>query len=262
MAMSLASESYIVVGTPICRERANILHLFISNQKEIQQTRSGTELILATCENDFAEELKHLIKSMSLRGEVIQYEVSKPDYARSNIWNITCGREAIRRHVLRNTEASHLLFLDSDMVFEPQVIDKLEEAIKGYDAVFSGYHLRSHGKGLVGAGCLMLTRNILKKVSFRCYEFKNGQVIFEDNLLEMDLFQMRGKIRKGYFVSIDHYINEKQANHIDPQKVDVIRRVTSSALVRYCLIKASVFLKWNIAWSLKVLLNRPARLDK
>jgi len=108
----------------------------------------------------------------------------------------------------------------------------------------------------------MLTHNILEKVGFRCYEFRNGQVIFEDNLLEMDLFQIRGKIRKGYFVSIDHYINEAVANHINPQKVDVIRRVTSSSLVRYCLIKASVFLKWNIAWSLKVLLNRSARSDK
>ena len=260
--MPLRNESHIVVGTPICRERAYALHLFLSNQKQIQQTRSTTELILATCENDFVEELKHLIKSVALRGKVIHYEVTKPDYARSNIWNITCGREAIRRHVLTNTEASHLLFLDSDMVFEPLVIDKLEEAIKGYDVVFSGYPLRSHGKGLVGAGCLMLTRNILEKIRFRCYEFRNGQVIFEDNLLEMDLFQIRGKIRKGYFVSINHYVNEEEANHIDPQKVDMIRIVTSSAFVRYCLIKASVFLKWNIAWSLKVLLNRSARSDK
>lgn len=256
------SESYIIVGTPICRERAYVLQQFIFNQKQIQQASTATELVLATCEDDFLGELTGLLKSMALRGTVIKYEVSKPDYARSHIWNIASGREAIRQYVLSNPKASHLLFLDSDMIFEPSVIDKLEKAIEGYDVVFSGYPLRSHGKGLVGAGCLMITRSILEKVNFRCYEFKNRQIIFEDNLIEMDVFQIGGKIRKGYFVSIDHYINETEAEHIDPQEIDLIRRVTSSAFVRYCLMKASVFLRWNIAWNLKVLLNALARNRK
>ncbi len=256
------SDLHVIVGTPICRDRAYILQQFMSNQKQIQQTQTATELVLATCENDFMEELIGLLKSMALRGTVIKHEVSKPDYARSHLWNIASGREAIRQHVLNNTRASHLLFLDSDMVFEPSVIDRLQQAIAGYDVVFSGYPLRNYSKGLVGAGCLMLTRDILEKVKFRCHEFKNGQIIFEDNLLEMDVFQIGGKIRKGYFVSIDHYINETEAKHIDPQPVDSLRRVTSSAIVRYCLIKASVFLKWNIAWNLKVLLNKPTRTRK
>jgi hypothetical protein len=260
--MSLLNEPYIVVGTPVCRAGAYILNLFMTNQKQIQQCRAATELVMATCENDLADELKKTMESAGLRGTVIQYEVTKPAYARSNIWNIACGREAIRRHVLRNTGASHLLFMDSDMVFDTAVIDRLEEALKGYDIVFSGYPLRSHGKGLVGAGCLMLTRDILEKISFRCYEFSNGQVIFEDNMVEMDVFEAGGKIRKGYFVTIDHYINKDEALHIDPQEVDMVRKVTSSAFVRYCLMKASVLLKWNIAWSIKVFLNRPARPGK
>jgi hypothetical protein len=260
--MSLRGEPYIVVGTPICRERAYVLQLFLSNQKQIQQAFPRSELVLATCENDFAEELKLLMKSSALRGEIIEYTVSKPGHARNNIWNIACGREVIRRHVLKKNEASHLLFLDSDMVFDTAVIDKMVAALKGYDIVFSGYPLRYHGKGLAGAGCLLLTRNILGKIIFRCYEFKNGQVIFEDNLIEMDVFQAGGRIRKGYFVSIDHYVNGKEALHIDPQEVDIIRKVTSSAFVRYCLMKASVLMKWNIAWGLKVFLNRPARQGK
>lgn len=260
--MYLQSEPYVIVGTPICRARAYTLDLFMSNQKQIQQTRSTVKLVLATCENDFASVLEDLLNSMDLRGEIIRYEVSKPDYAKSEIWNIACGREAIRRYVLENTESGNLLFLDSDMVFDPLVIGKMEEELKGYDIVFSGYPLRHYGMGLVGAGCLMLTRSILKKIHFRCYEFKNGQVIFEDNLLEMDVFQSGGKIRKGYFISIDHYVTQKEVKHVDPQKVDIIRKVTSSASVRYCLIKASVLLHWNIPWTFKVLLNRLSRQGK
>jgi hypothetical protein len=262
MAMSLASESCIAIGTPVCRQRAYVLDLFLDNQKQIQQARPAASLLLATCEEDFAVELEGRIKSMALQGEVIRYEVAKPDYATSEIWNIACGREAIRRHVLKNSLYSHLLFLDADMVFDPLVIGKLEGLLKGYDVIFSGYPLRNYGMGLAGAGCLMLTRHILEKIHFRCYEFKNGQVIFEDNLIEMDVFEAGGKIRKGYFISIDHYASERDVRHIGPQKVDAVRMVTSSAFVRYCLIKASVLLKWNIAWSLKVALNRTAEPGK
>jgi hypothetical protein len=259
MVTSAVNNPYIVVGTPVCRARAHALHLFMANQEQIQRARRETALVLSTCEGDFIEELQDLMKSTGLRGTVIQYEVAKPGYAQSDIWNIACGREAIRRYVLQSTQASHLLFLDADMVFDPLVVSKVEAALEGYDAVFSGYPLRNYGEGLVGAGCLMLKRNILEKICFRCYEFRNRQVIFEDNLVEMDVFQAGGKIRKGYFVSIDHYVNKDQVKHIDPQKVDMIRRVTSSAFVRYCLIKASVLLHWNIPWTFKVLLNWQAR---
>jgi hypothetical protein len=228
----------------------------MSNQKQIQRSYPSSELILATCETDLIEELHDMLASMELRGTVIQYEVSKPVYAKSNIWNIACGRETIRTYVLSRPEAGHLLFLDSDMIFEPSVIYKLELEMAGYDVIFSGYPLRNYGKGLVGAGCVMFARNILEKIKFRCYEFKNGQVIFEDNLIEMDVFQTGGKIKKGYFVCVDHYINESTARHMAPQRVDIVRRVTSSSFIRYCLIKASIILKWNIPWILKVFLNR------
>jgi hypothetical protein len=257
MAMLPHKAPSVIVGTPICRNSAYILDKFMSNQKQIQLSYPSSELVLATCESELVEELRDILAFVELRGTVIKYDVIKPEYAKSNIWNITCGREAIRRYVLDRPGASRLLFLDSDMVFEPPVIRRLEREMTGYDLIFSGYALRNYGKGLVGAGCMMITSNMLEKIKFRCYEFKNGQVIFEDNLIEMDVFQAGGKIRKGYFVSVDHYVNESVAIHLDPQEIDVIRRVTSSSFVRYCLIKASVILKWNIPWALKVFLNSP-----
>ena len=48
----------VLVGTPIYREGAYILEKFLANQKEIQQRYPPSELVLATVEHDFAEELE------------------------------------------------------------------------------------------------------------------------------------------------------------------------------------------------------------
>lgn len=107
----------VVVGTPIYRQGAFILDKFLSNQKEVQQNYPSSELVLATVEEDFIEELERLLGSYGLRGKVILYKTVKPDYARSWIWNVACGREAIRHYTLLQTKASYLLFLDADMTY-------------------------------------------------------------------------------------------------------------------------------------------------
>jgi hypothetical protein len=246
----------VVIGTPISRAGCYIIEKFLSNQKQIQDNYPLSELILATSEYDFVRELECLLTSFKLSGSVLFFNVVKPDYAHNNIWGIACAREAIRKHTLSQTDASYLLFLDADMIFEPSVITIMKKEIQGYDAAFSGYPLRDHGIGLAGAGCLMLTRNILEKITFRCYEFKSGEVIFEDNLLEMDLFRLRGRIKKGFFVSIDHYRSKTEAKHITPQQVGILRKTANFPLLRYWLIRISVMVRYNIPWNLKVLHNR------
>jgi len=246
----------VVIGTPIYRQGAYVLDKFLSNQKSIQQSYPSSELVLATCEYDFIKELESLVSFWKLRGTVLPYEVVKPDYAHSNIWNIACGREAIRNYTLFQTEASYLLFLDADMTFEPSVIRIMENEIQGYDVVFSGYPLQRYGIGLAGAGCMMLTRNTLDKIRFRCYEFKNGEVIFEDSVVEMDLFRLRSRIKKGFFVSVDHYASATDAIRITAQPVGLLRRIANCAFARYALIRASIMLKYNIPWKLKVGLSR------
>lgn len=52
----------------------------------------------------------------------------------------------------------------------------------------------------------MLTREILRKIKFRCCEFKNGEVISEDQVLDMDLFRCHARVKKGIFVSVRHYL--------------------------------------------------------
>jgi hypothetical protein len=246
----------VVVGTPIYHQGAYIIDKFLANQREIQQEYPLSELVLATNENDLVEELERLLSLCELRGRVIPYETVKPDYAQNRVWNAACGRETLRQYTLWQTEARYLLCLDADMTVDPSVIKIMEREIQGYDVVFSGCPLRDYGIGLAGAGCMMLTRDTLEKVKFRCLEFNNGEVMSEDNLLEMDLFRLGSRIKKGFFLQISHYRSEKEARHIAPQPVGVLRRITNSSLVRYGLIRASLMVKHNIPWKLKVLFNR------
>ncbi len=191
-------------------------------------------------------ELKGLLQHWQLRGAVISHHPKKPSYAKSRLWNIASARESIRRYFLSLPGENNLLFLDADMTFDLNVVSIMEKEIKNNDALFSGYRFRNNYAGLTGAGCLFLTTKALQKIRFRCYEFKNGQTINEDNMVEMDLFRQGCKIEKGFFLAIDHHTPSGEVKHIDPQTVGVYRRVMTSSIVRYFLIRISVAIHYNI----------------
>jgi hypothetical protein len=142
------------------------------------------------------------------------------------------------------------------MICEKAIIKILKEKIRGYDVVFSGCPIRGYGVGLCGAGCMMMSRDILQKVRFRCIEFENGDVMFEDNMLEMDLFELRAKVGKGFFLHCSHYRSEAEARHIAPQPIGACRRLRTSSLIRYLLIRSSIVVKRNLPWRLKTFTDR------
>jgi hypothetical protein len=253
----MKSALNVVVGTPIYRVGAYILDKFMMNQKEIQQNYPFSELVLATVEHDFGSELEMQLNVRGLKGKVLHYDTIKPEYARSPIWNIACGREAIRQYMLLQTEASYLVCLDADMTYDPSIIEIMEREIQGYDVVYSGYALRNvPGIALAGGGCCMLTAAVLRGLRFRCLEFKNGVTILEDAMLELDLIKSRKRIKRGFFIATNHYGNTEQVKHISPHPVGLYRRITHSVFVRYILIRASIAFKHNIGDWLNSLVYR------
>ena len=246
----------VVIGTPIYRQGAYILDKFLANQKEIQQNYPSSELVLATNENDFGEELKRLLSFWGLRGKVLFYKTIKPDYARSKTWNSACGRETIRKYALSQTKASYLLFLDADMTFDPLIIKIMEKEIQSYDVVFSGYVPRDSTEYEVGAGCCMLNRHTLEKIRFRCLEFKNSEVIHEGCMRELDLIKLGSEVKKGFFVFINHYKSENEAKSVNPQPLGLFRSITTSRFVRYILISTSIILKHDISGRLSRLVYK------
>ena len=186
-----------------------------------------------------------------MKGKVILYETVKPDYAISTYWNSTCGRDAIRQYILSKTEASYLLFIDTDMTCDSRVIAILKKEIEGYDIVASGYPGKHHGTVFGGVGCTLITRDVLKKMPFRCYEFKNHQALDEGEIIGMDAFQKRLKFKNGYFLAIDHYDRDGSFGHLEPHPVSLLKKVANCLFVRYMLMKASIIVKYNIPASLK-----------
>jgi hypothetical protein len=246
----------ILIGTPVHREGAFALDKFLANQELIQQRTPSCELVFATSELDYIPELKNLVSQYRLRATVIPYAVIKPDWAKSRFWNIAWGREAVRQYFLSRPEFDGLLFMDADMTYDTSVIDVMIRKLTGNDVVFSGYRLRSGGTGLTGAGCLIMTRQILQKIKFRCYEFKNGSAISEDNVLEVDLFRQSARIKKGFFLSIDHFINANEAKHIESQKVSIFSRITNHSMFRYCIVRLGILIHFNLSWRLFLLFNK------
>jgi hypothetical protein len=241
----------VVIGTVVYDAGSYILDRFLSNIGDIQQASSSSHFIVATCEADMAIKMQGNLHQKQLQGDVITYDVQKPAGAGDRIWNITCGREAIRQRFLSTFNAEFLVFLDSDMLFDPNVINILRKEIDGSDLVFSGYALKENGTGLAGCGCVIIRRKLLQQIKFRCYEFANHQVIFEDNLLEMDSFLAGARIRKGFFVKIEHYFDERNFAGIKPQPVSPWRKLINNPAIRCVAVRIAISLKFNFLWDLK-----------
>ena len=246
----------VVVGVLIYRHGAYIIDKLLANQKEIQQEYPGSELVFAVNETDFVEELKQLINSSGVRANVILYDTVKPHYAKSRVWNVTCGRESLRKYMLSQTQAKYFLSLDADMIYEPDIVKIMKREIQGCDIVFSGCPLRDYGIGLAGAGCVMINRSTLERIGFRCIEFKNGDIMFEDNMLELDSFRLRSRIKRGFFLHVSHYRSPNEARNIEPHRVSLYQTITTSMLVRYLLIRASLIVERNIPWRLKIIADK------
>ena len=252
----------VIVGSPICRRGANIIDKFLANQKEIQQSYPSSELVLATEEDDFVEELEKHLSFYELRGRVIQFDVKKPDYARSRLWNIACGREALRQYVLFQTAAGYLLSIDADITYDPSIILIMKKEIQGYDIAISGVAHRpralpgGHVTTLSPVSCSLISRHTLEKIRFRCYEFRNGEALDDGIALEMDLIRLRSRIKKGFFMSLCHYKNECEAVCIDPRPLGLLQRVTNSSVVRFGLTGVGILVSRDISMRLQVLLYR------
>jgi hypothetical protein len=247
----------VIAGTPICRRSAFVLDKFLTNQREIQQAYPDCELVLATDEPDFIAELEEQLGSHHLRGEVITYETVKPDYARSRIWSVTCGREAIRQYALLRG-AEYLLCLDGDMVYDPAVVSIIKTKIQGFDVAYSGFRFRRRGTLGFGTSCFMINRKILSKITFKCYEFRNGQELDDGESIFLELFRCRARLNKGFFVSIKHYMDRHQYYDVEPQPMRWYQTLTHIPMVRYIMTRVAVLTRYNIARRLHFRLYRRA----
>ncbi len=239
----------VLICTLVCRRTAYVLDLFLANQHEIQLAYPNCRLILATDEADYAFELRELIIQQDINGDVITYKSIKPEYAKSHIWNITCGREALREKVI-SCGTKYLMFMDADMTYDPNVIGIIKSEINGFDVIYSGFRVREGYNCRLGGGCTVINSKTLNKISFNCREFKNGQVIDEFELLDVELFRCGAHVKKGIFFANRHYKSRNEYFEIQPGQLSWIRKMTNSLLVRYLLVKLNILFQRNITQTL------------
>ena len=243
-----AQNIRVLAGSPTYRGGAYALDRFLQNQRQIQQSSTNSELVLATVEHDFAPELESLLASYGIKGRVLLYEVVKPPYARSAAWNVSGGRERIRNYLLSETDADYLLSLDHDMVYDRDIIHVLLNEIRGYDIIHSGHRVRwSDHPIAMGAGCALISRRVLEKVPFRCFEFRNGDKLDDGLTFELDLIRSGCRVKKGVFLHIDHYIDAEKVRSIAPQPLGLSRRISTTTPFRYTILRLSLLLRRDIS---------------
>ncbi len=238
-----------IIGVPINRKNAFILEKFMKNQEEIQSSsKIRCKTIFATEEKEFAEELK---KKLKKGFEVIEFEVQKPSNAKDRIWNIVSARNAIREYFLKS-DAEYLIFMDADMLFETEIVNKLLKFANRYDVVYNGYLDRGNLKGinLTGFGGTLIKRWVMEKVKFRCKE-KNGRVIDEGVYFEFDLVKIGAKIYRGFIAYSEHHDIQNPPSICYPRELTRWERIRNDPRFRFCFHLISSPLCYDILMKLK-----------
>jgi len=179
--------------------------------------------------------------------------------AKDRIWNIVSARNAIREYFLQS-DADFLIFMDSDMIFEAEIVNKLLEFANFYDVVYNGYLDRGNPKGinLTGFGGTLIKRCVMEKVAFRCKE-KNGRVIDEGVYFEFDLVKLRAKIYRGFIAYSEHHDPENPPSICYPRKLTRWERIRNDPRFRFCFHLISIPLCYDILLHLKSWLRTPYR---
>ncbi|MEM5831674.1 MAG: glycosyltransferase [Candidatus Aenigmatarchaeota archaeon] len=191
----------ILIGSPISKESAYALDKFIKNQEEIYKKTKHECLTVFASED---------IKKLPVKNKNFVLINFKPIIkGKDRVWKIVGARNAIREYFL-SKDFDYLVFLDSDMAFEPEIINKLvEKAKEGYDVVYNIYRLKNGQVAYSGFGGTLIKRWVMEKVKFRCYE-DNKIVVDEINCFKKDLLRIKAKIWRGLVAKSIHYDKNKK----------------------------------------------------
>jgi len=239
-----------IIGVPINAKTDYILDRFLKNQEEIQKAFNGEiETVFATEDELFAQKLKKVLKNYKINSNVITFKPNRPKNAKDRIWNIVLARNAIREY--------YLIFMDADMIFDPEIVNKLIKiAEKGYDVVYNGYLDRGNPNGinLTGFGGTLIKRWVMEKVRFRCKE-RNGRVIDEGVFFEFDLVRIGAKVFRGFISYSEHHDPKRPPSVCYPRELKLSERIRNNPYFRFLFHLISIPLCYDILWHLSMKLK-------
>ncbi len=223
-----------IIGVPVNRKGSYIINKFIENQRAIKETsKIQTQLVLATEEQDFSNELQSKFSGTSLDYRIINFQVKRPEWAKDRIWAITQAREEIRKFSIIS-DADFLIFLDCDMTYGNDLVNELiKETEKGYDVVYNCYLLKNGRLTLNGFGGTLLTQSVFKSVPFRCYETSDHTAVVDEGFFfEMDLMRKKANIFSGIISESAHFVSPNVFLSLKPRNLSFLEKIKSSYLIR------------------------------
>jgi hypothetical protein len=224
----------IVIGIPISEKKSYIFDKFINNQIKIKQkTPIQTQIIFSTEDSKFADKINILLTNSELDYKIVVFAIDPEKSDR--LTKITQAREAIRIEFLK-TNSEYLAFFDSDMLFNPNILNILYSKIDKFDVVYNSYLVHNNKICNNGLGTCLIKRQVLSKIKFRSLTlYKYGAYIDEGFYFELDCLHLGYKILEGAFASSCHYSNPTDFNRLEPCEKGRWEKIVHSRLARYIL---------------------------
>lgn len=227
----------VTIGVPINCKSGYMLKEFLQNQEQIKiTTKFSSNIAFSTEDRDFCPELEEYLLQTDLDYAILTFEVEKPEWARDRIWALTQAREVIRKYCIEN-DSQYLIFLDSDMTFDPDLVNILiDKAMEGFDVVYNCYFLKNGRITFNGFGGTLISRDIYREVPFRCYETADHRAVIDEGFyFEMDLLRRNAKIFSGILCRSAHYSSPGASLRLEPRPLSILERIKSSYFLRKTL---------------------------
>lgn len=229
----------IFIGVPVNKRGSYIIDIFLKNQEDIVKgSVYPIKIVFASEESGFLKELTEKLSIRNLHYFLLPFNVVRPEGSTDRIWGITQAREAIRNHAVR-MNADALIFLDCDMVYDIDIVNKLLEKMQdGFDVVYNSYLLKNGKLTMNGFGGTLINKKMLAIVPFRCYESNTHDfVIDEGTYFEMDLLKNHANIFRGIIVNSIHYCTPDSFLILKTRRLFVIEKLKFSTPVRKIMSK-------------------------
>jgi hypothetical protein len=224
----------IIIGVPISENKLYSIENFIGNQLKIKQkTPVKTSIVFSTEDSKFADRLNGILINSKLDFNIIVFDLDKEK--NDKLTNITLAREAIRQEFLK-TDAQYFAFIDSDLLFNENLLNILQNKIKNFDVVYNSYLVHNNKVCNNGLGTCLIRRKVLENIKFRCLIFEQDVSYIDEGLyFELDTLNSGYKILQGAFVTSCHYTNEKDFHRMEPRAKTRWEKTFHSRLIRRTL---------------------------
>lgn len=231
----------LVIGVPVYEGKSYVFNKFIENQIAIKKaTKIQTTILFSTENPDYASKLNQMLRNTPLDYKVIVFNINPELNYQIN--NITLARESIREEFIK-TDAKYLAFIDSDLIFNKNLLNFLTSKINNYDVIYNSYILHNDKVCNNGLGTCVIKRKVLEKIKIRCTIFLNPySYIDEGYYFEMDTLHAGFKILQGAFVTSCHHSDNNAVHRLDPREKTRWEKTVHSRLARYML---SLFINYR-----------------